>query len=229
MPLTETTSTTECIFPPERSSLAPLGALPQDPPPHSHSSSPRRAMLHDEQTYPEPERFAPERYLKRTDAGSWALDDSEDAKARDPRGVAFGFGRRCVAASPRRARACADTALCRVCPGRWLAESALWMTVVSVLASVDVVPARDAEGAQVVPPVAVSSGLLSCAAFLVQSFSPLTRWTDTPHLSRTSCGQRRTRRCYERAHRRESHNAGWPDISVMRRRWSAGHTCDISS
>ena len=44
-------------------------------------------MLHDENDYPEPERFNPDRFLK---------DGSLDPGVRPPESVAFGFGRRYV-------------------------------------------------------------------------------------------------------------------------------------
>ena len=44
-----------------------------------------RAMLNDDQDYPEPREFRPERFLR-----NGKLDDS----VRDPMDIAFGFGRR---------------------------------------------------------------------------------------------------------------------------------------
>jgi hypothetical protein len=51
-----------------------------------------RAILHNPDDYPEPEEFIPERYLKRTADGQYEIDKS----VRDPRTVAFGFGRRYI-------------------------------------------------------------------------------------------------------------------------------------
>ena len=43
-------------------------------------------MLHDEEIYPDPSNFRPERFLTE--------DGQLDPKIRDPTTVAFGFGRR---------------------------------------------------------------------------------------------------------------------------------------
>lgn len=58
------------------------------------------AILHDPEAYPEPEKFKPERYLKKGADGEWVWDST----VRDPRVACFGFGR-------------------RICPGRWLADN----------------------------------------------------------------------------------------------------------
>lgn len=44
-----------------------------------------RAMLHDPQEYPEPEKFLPERFIK---------DGKINPEVLDPSKIAFGFGRR---------------------------------------------------------------------------------------------------------------------------------------
>lgn len=48
-----------------------------------------RAMLHNEDDYPDPMAFHPERFLK---------EGKLDASVRDPSQIAFGFGRRYVGA-----------------------------------------------------------------------------------------------------------------------------------
>lgn len=47
-----------------------------------------RKMFRDEEVFPEPDRFYPERYL--------ADVDEATARRMDPRGAVFGFGRRYV-------------------------------------------------------------------------------------------------------------------------------------
>ena len=46
-----------------------------------------RAMLHNFEDYPEPEKFKPERFIK---------DGKINSEIRDPLTIAFGFGRRYV-------------------------------------------------------------------------------------------------------------------------------------
>ncbi|KAF7294033.1 CyP450 monooxygenase [Mycena kentingensis (nom. inval.)] len=69
------------------------------------------AMCYDESIFPHPEQFTPERFLAPTSSG---LTD-------DPRmdTSAFGHGR-------------------RICPGRYFARDAVWMTIASVLSAFEV-------------------------------------------------------------------------------------------
>jgi cytochrome P450 len=94
----------------------------------------RRNILHNSQDYPEPERFNPERYLR--------PDGQLDPSVRNPRTACFGFGR-------------------RICPGRFIADASLFITVSTLLATINVVRAKDAEGNEIVPEVDVTSGILS--------------------------------------------------------------------
>ncbi|KAI0653349.1 cytochrome P450 [Cubamyces menziesii] len=64
------------------------------------------AITHDEKKYPEPFAFKPERYL--------ADDGTLDCSTNDPSRYAFGFGR-------------------RACPGKFLAEDSLWLTIAHFL------------------------------------------------------------------------------------------------
>jgi cytochrome P450 len=93
-----------------------------------------RSILHNEEDYPDPERFNPARYL--------TVDGRLDPSVRDPRTACFGFGR-------------------RICPGRYIAEQSLLATIMTLLATVDVVRAKDPYGNEMVPEVEVTSGNLS--------------------------------------------------------------------
>jgi cytochrome P450 len=49
----------------------------------------------------------------------------------------------------------------RICPGRHIADVSLFMTVVTLLSTVDIVRAKDGEGKEIIPAVEVTSGTLS--------------------------------------------------------------------
>ncbi|KAK7056368.1 hypothetical protein VNI00_002922 [Paramarasmius palmivorus] len=84
------------------------------------------AILHDENTFPRPDVFDPERY------GS-AVSSELKAK-RDPRQYIFGFGR-------------------RRCPGADLVESSIWLLIASMLATLDIKKATDSAGNVIEPEV----------------------------------------------------------------------------
>ncbi|KAG6889519.1 hypothetical protein C0995_000400 [Termitomyces sp. Mi166 len=81
------------------------------------------AMLHDETIYPQPFDFDPDRWIK---------DGKLDTDVRDPMYAAFGFGR-------------------RVCPGRFMAYSSVWITMASIIATFDIEKARDTNGKVIEP------------------------------------------------------------------------------
>ncbi|KAF7762360.1 hypothetical protein Agabi119p4_8953 [Agaricus bisporus var. burnettii] len=90
------------------------------------------AMLHDEDAYPEPEEFKPERFIK-----NGALRDD----VPDPEAIAtFGFGR-------------------RICPGPHIALPFIHLIAASILSLFDILPEVDADGnpINVVPKFAPSS------------------------------------------------------------------------
>ncbi|KAF8872237.1 cytochrome P450 [Infundibulicybe gibba] len=74
------------------------------------------AMTHDENTHKNPDQFQPERYF-----------DSQGNLNDDDAILTFGFGR-------------------RVCVGRHLANSSIWLVIVSVLATLNIAKAKDSEG-----------------------------------------------------------------------------------
>ncbi|KAJ6626053.1 cytochrome P450 [Mycena sp. CBHHK59/15] len=75
------------------------------------------AILHDEVVYPEPHTFNPERYL---------LDGKLNPSVPSP-DIVYGFGR-------------------RICPGRHMAASSVWITLVSILATLDITKAVGDDG-----------------------------------------------------------------------------------
>ncbi|KAF8992253.1 cytochrome P450 [Cyathus striatus] len=81
------------------------------------------AMLNNEEDYPNPSEFNPERFLK---------NGKINPEIRDPASFVFGFGR-------------------RVCPGSHIAWSSLWLSVASILALFDILPALDEQGNSVTP------------------------------------------------------------------------------
>lgn len=92
-------------------------------------------MLHDPETYPEPFAFKPERHIS---AGG------KPAQC-DPRTMCFGFGR-------------------RVCPGLYLAEASLFLTIASSLLLFDI-SKKVENGVEIMPVHAQTSGIISCVVF----------------------------------------------------------------
>jgi len=82
-----------------------------------------RAITRNEEVYPEPGNFVPERF--------WGKMDSEAARHVD---AVFWFGR-------------------RVCPGQAFAESNIFFIVSNVIATMDLTKAVDEAGVLITPPV----------------------------------------------------------------------------
>ncbi|RDX53493.1 cytochrome P450 [Lentinus brumalis] len=91
------------------------------------------AILHDPDTYPDPDKFIPERYLK---------DGKPNPDIRDPATILFGFGR-------------------RICPGRYYADATLFLFVASVLHAFCISPPLDGEGKKVRIQPRATAGLVS--------------------------------------------------------------------
>lgn len=95
--------------------------------------SSRRAILHDEVTYPDPHSFKPERFLK---------DGKLDPTVKDPATAAFGFGR-------------------RICPGRHMAMEAIWIAAASILSSFNISKAVAEDGSMIEPTYDYTVGLVA--------------------------------------------------------------------
>ncbi|KAF5324095.1 hypothetical protein D9619_011207 [Psilocybe cf. subviscida] len=89
------------------------------------------AMLHDETAYPDPFSFNPSRFMK---------GDVLDEDVRNPGHACWGFGR-------------------RMCPGRHVAYSAIWIAIASILFCFDIQKARDEQGRIIEPLDEISFGL----------------------------------------------------------------------
>lgn len=91
-----------------------------------------RAMTHDERIHRNPDEFDPHRYIS-----------VEDGGRGEPYPLGnFGFGR-------------------RICVGKHLAEANIWIVVVSLLATMNILKATDEEGNEIVPVVELTNGLTS--------------------------------------------------------------------
>ncbi|KNZ80387.1 O-methylsterigmatocystin oxidoreductase [Termitomyces sp. J132] len=104
------------------------------------------AMLHDEKFYPDPFEFNPDRFIK---------DGKLNPDVKDPIHAAFGFGR-------------------RVCPGRHMALSAIWIAIASILTVFDITKARDEKGNIIEPSHEYTSALVWSVLFIEANanFSP---------------------------------------------------------
>ena len=92
-----------------------------------------RAILHDDEAYPNPSIFNPDRFI--------TPDGQLNKDVRDPAVAAFGFGR-------------------RVCPGKNLAKDSLWISIVSILASFTIEKAKDEDGNWITPAEDYEQGLV---------------------------------------------------------------------
>ncbi|THU90948.1 cytochrome P450 [Dendrothele bispora CBS 962.96] len=90
------------------------------------------AMFHNEEVYPDPEPFKPERFLH--------PDGTLNGAVQAPEEIVFGFGR-------------------RICPARYMAYSSIWITIASLLSTYDISKARDEQGNIIEPSYECTSTL----------------------------------------------------------------------
>ncbi|KAF8811640.1 cytochrome P450 [Phlegmacium glaucopus] len=92
------------------------------------------AMLYNEDEYPDPYAFKPERFIK---------NGQLDPNIRDPALIVFGFGR-------------------RLCPGHHVAISTIWLTAASILATFTLSKPVDKDGRVIEPSREYYAGLMRC-------------------------------------------------------------------
>ena len=117
-------------------------------------------MLYNPADYPDPHVFNPDRYLKYNANGSVEVNTD----VRDPREIAFGFGR-------------------RKCPGRYMAYESVWIEMVNVLSSFTLSKKKDAQGRVITPPMDLAHGVITydLVSFALQCLV-LTLISDFRHL-----------------------------------------------
>lgn len=91
-------------------------------------------MLHNPQAFPDPDVFKPERFLDANGQLDPAMKDIDVST--------FGFGR-------------------RICPGRHLALAAVWITVASLMSTMELTKPMDDDGHLIEPSGEYTPGLLS--------------------------------------------------------------------
>ncbi|KAJ7483546.1 cytochrome P450 [Mycena latifolia] len=116
------------------------------------------AIVNDEEIYPDPHTFKPERFLR---------DGKLNPSVRDPETAAFGFGR-------------------RICPGKNLAMSSLWITIASILSTLDIQKARDETGMEIEPLYDYFPGLIATPLPFECSITPRSR--QAAEIIHATCG-----------------------------------------
>ncbi|KAG2353180.1 cytochrome P450 [Suillus spraguei] len=101
------------------------------------------AITRDEKRYPDASRFIPERFI----------DVDGKLTADDPGQYIFGLGR-------------------RICPGRYTADASSWSAIVTMLATLDISPAKDDQGKVINFTPTFIPGVVRCPDIFPCSISP---------------------------------------------------------
>ncbi|KAG6809378.1 hypothetical protein H0H92_000479 [Tricholoma furcatifolium] len=99
------------------------------------------AILHDPNTYPNPSVFNPDRFLDPNPTHPEGLGRGPDFSPLDPLSVTFGYGR-------------------RVCPGRFMAEAQLFISIACILSVFNITRKLDERGRPIDVQAAFTSGLI---------------------------------------------------------------------
>jgi hypothetical protein len=126
-------------------------------------------MLRDEQLYPNPSKFDPERFMEEV--------DDETRRKRDPRSYIFGFGRRYVLfffvfsfTAKSLSSFLFKNSCIRSCPGSYLVESSIWLLVVCMIATLDISKPKDEHGKVIEPNPKFDNELVRYIAFSYHIF-----------------------------------------------------------
>lgn len=103
-------------------------------------------MCRNENVYPDPEEFRPERYIDGI---------SENG---DPSNIIFGFGRR--SRTQTHNLTTFVNCLLRLCPGQQLADSNIYLVASNIIANMDIGKARDEKGQEITPVVEYPSSMV---------------------------------------------------------------------
>ena len=111
-------------------------------------------MTHDDGIYSDAKSFKPQRFIK---------NGVLNKEIRDPRDIVFGFGRRYVFFRFHSIVLIVLFLRClRICPGRYMAFSFLWMSVAAILAILEIAESDETvlseDGRYFTPDSAVLSG-----------------------------------------------------------------------
>lgn len=103
-------------------------------------------MSQDEDIYPNPTNFNPERYM----------DNAEE----DPKNIVFGFGRR-YSFNLYSLQGCSLMRIrLRQCPGNELADRSIFILVTSIAATMNITKVKDTSGAEITPSLDFTSGFV---------------------------------------------------------------------